>query len=63
MELRFAELKSSPVFQSLFDLYGTEAWPKENVKSFGDMQLQILVDNFRENQLNRNCGINLINAE
>lgn len=48
MEYKFGELKGSPVFQNLFDLLNTKAWPKENLKSLGDMKLQILLGNFRE---------------
>ena len=63
MESRFSDLRASLVFENLVDLLETKVWRKENFENFGDVKLQILVDDFREILITRNCKIDIINAE
>ena len=63
MESRFSDLRASLVFENLVDFLETKVWREENFENFGDVKLQILVDDFREILITRNCKIDIINAE
>lgn len=57
MEGRFHNLTESPVFKHLTSLLDVAIWPKENLTSFGDSQINELLQHFRLVLTENGCDI------